>query len=256
MDNFRNAALSGPGVLFLLGFLLLWGGCTTSATPVPPPRGTASATATSSGDPGPAGNAPAAPTLPAAEETPAAPQPPPATPTGQNPHPPDDALTLQVASPAHLSGLEVGFARVMGRTSGTLVSINGLPAGVAEDGHFQRDLSMREGVNLIEVVSSDESGRTASQQLTVYVVSPTASLPFTVLYPRDGLEVAGPTVTLVGVTRPDAVVGVNDIPVEIDASGIFSTDVALEPGANLIEVVAVDMAGNVRFQTVAVFYFP
>ena len=61
---------------------------------------------------------------------------------------------------------------------------------------------------------------------------------------------------IAGVTRLDAVVGVNEIPIEVSELGIFSTTASLEEGANLIEVVAADLDGNVRFQTVAVFYTP
>ncbi len=50
--------------------------------------------------------------------------------------------------------------------------------------------------------------------------------------------------------------GINGIPVEINALGIFSGAVTLEEGPNLIEIVATDIQGNVRFQTVAVFYLP
>lgn len=48
--------------------------------------------------------------------------------------------------------------------------------------------------------------------------------------------------------------GVNEVPVEVDARGIFSTTIELEEGSNLIEVVAADLEGNVRFQTLVVFY--
>ena len=48
----------------------------------------------------------------------------------------------------------------------------------------------------------------------------------------------------------------NGIPVDVNGLGIFSTTVTLEEGANFIEVVATDISGNVRFQTVAVFYLP
>jgi hypothetical protein len=174
----------------------------------------------------------------------------------QTPTPVPEPLTLEVVAPADESASEVGFVRVMGTTSGTSVSINGLPVSVAEDGDFQGDLSLEDGVNLIEVVASDGTGRTASQQITVFAVAPNASLPFSIFYPPDGLEVSDPSVTLLGVTRPDAVVGVNDAPVVTDDSGIFSTQVELEEGANLIEVVAADIDGNVRFQTVGVFYIP
>ena len=165
-------------------------------------------------------------------------------------------LTLEVIAPADGSASEVGFVRVMGTTSGTEVSINGLSVSVAQNGDFQHDLSLRNGVNLIEVVASDDIGRTASRQITVFAVASTASLPFSLFYPPDGLEVSDPVVTLVGATRPDAIVGINNVPVELNGSGIFSTEVALEEGANLIEVVAADINGNVRFQTVVIFYKP
>ena len=59
-----------------------------------------------------------------------------------------------------------------------------------------------------------------------------------------------------GGSRQDAVVGVNGTPAEINRLGIFAAEVLLEPGANLIEVVAADISGNVSFQTVVVFRSP
>ena len=131
-----------------------------------------------------------------------------------------------------------------------------MPAEVAADGSFQRDLQLRPGVNLLEVVASVPSGRARSEQIVVYVVAPTAGLPFSLLYPIDGVEITEPTISVIGVTVPDAVVGVNGIPAEVNDLGIFSTLVSLDEGANLIEVVAADIRGEVRFQTVAVFYTP
>ena len=65
-----------------------------------------------------------------------------------------------------------------------------------------------------------------------------------------------PTIPVIGGTRVDAVVGVNGIPVDVNALGIFSTILTLEEGANFIEVVATDIGGNIRFQTVVIFYVP
>ena len=109
---------------------------------------------------------------------------------------------------------------------------------------------------MIEVEASDGFGATTSQPLVVFSVEPTAGLPLTLLYSVDGLEVSEPSVPIVGLSAPDAVVGINEIPAEINELGIFSTSVDLAEGANLIEVVAADLSGNVRFQTVAVFYTP
>ncbi len=174
------------------------------------------------------------------------------------PHPPTDIpepIFLQVFSPIDGSGAEVGATRVIGRTSAAAVDINGIPADLNKDGSFQRDLPLREGVNLLEVVATTSSGRTKSEQIVVFVVSPIAALPFSLLYPFDGLEANTPTIQVVGVTQPDAVVGVNGIPVEVNDLGIFSKTLTLVKGDNLIEVVATDLR-EVRFQTVAVFSLP
>ena len=169
-------------------------------------------------------------------------------------------LVLDLLTPVDESGVEVGFVRVMGSTTGTSVTVNGLSASLSaslsDTGEFQQDITLRDGVNLIDVVASDDSGRTTSQQIVVFFIAPTAGLPFTLLYPLDGLEVSEPAITVVGVTRPDAVVGVNEVPAEVDGSGIFTALVVLEEGANLLEVVAADIEGNVRFQTSVVFYLP
>ncbi len=101
---------------------------------------------------------------------------------------------------------------------------------VVEDGTFQRDLTLSDGVNLIEVTASGPGGQTTSRQLRVFYVSPTAGLPFTLLYPPDGLAVSQPEVNVLGVTTLDAIVGVNQIPVEVNSFGVFSASVALEEG--------------------------
>lgn len=165
-------------------------------------------------------------------------------------------VTLQVLTPLDSIGVEVGAVRVTGITSGSEIGINGIPVEVFEDGTFLRDLTLSDGVNLIEVTASGPGGQTTSRQLVVFYVSPTAGLPFTLLYPPDGLTVSQPEVNVLGVTTLDAIVGVNQIPVEVNSLGVFSASIALEEGANLVEVVATNIQGNIRFQTVAVFYTP
>ena len=115
---------------------------------------------------------------------------------------------------------------------------------------------MEEGINLVEVVATDLMGRTAAEQAMVFFITTAAGLPFSLFYPLNGLETAEPAIPIIGGTTADAMVGVNGIPVAVNALGIFSTTVTLEEGPNFIEVVATDLRGNVRFQTVAVFYLP
>ena len=164
-------------------------------------------------------------------------------------------VLLELWSP--LDGVETktGVVRVLGKTQiDAMVAVNGIPIDVAPDGTFQRDLLLREGANLVEVVATDLLGQSVSTSAAVFSTSSTAGLPLSLFYPPDGLEVREPRVTVIGGTRQDAVVGVNGVPVELNALGIFSTDIPLEEGANFIEVVTTDIQQRINFQTVAVFY--
>lgn len=153
--------------------------------------------------------------------------------------------------------MEIGAVRVLGVTRpDAMVAVNGIPVDVAADGTFQHDLILEEGPNLVEVVATDLLGQAESQSVVVFLVSGVAGLPLSLFYPPDGLEVKDATIKVVGGTRQDAVVGVNGVPAEVNALGIFSATVSLEEGANLIEVVAVDIQENVNFQTLVVFYMP
>jgi hypothetical protein len=136
------------------------------------------------------------------------------------------------------------------------VGVNGQPVEVEAGGSFQADVSIDEGANFIQVVASDLQGNTASETLAVFLTTPSAGLPFSLLYPADGQEVSEASVNVVGVTRPDAVVGVNGTPYEPNQFGIFGGTLALEEGPNFIELVATDVRGNVRFETVTVFFIP
>ena len=239
----RLAALKGGSVVLLMMLLLMVVGCGSDPRPTQTPLSPGV-----SPSPSPVLTPTTAqPTLPATDQ-------PAHTPTPSNVR--AAPLVLDLLTPLDQSGVEVGFVRVMGTTSGSSVSVNGLSAILSTAGDFQRDITLRDGVNLIEVVASDDAGQTTSQQIVVFFIAPTAGLPFTLLYPLDGLEVSKPVLTVVGVTRPDAVIGVNEVPAKVEGSGIFTATVVLEEGANLLEVVAADFEGNVRFQTAVVFYLP
>lgn len=165
------------------------------------------------------------------------------------------AILLELLSPLDGTETNTGVVRILGKTQiDAAVAVNGIPIDVAPDGTFQRDLLLQEGPNLIDVVSTGLLGQSTSKSISVFSTLSTDGIPLSLFYPPDGLEVSEPKVTVIGGTRQDAVVGVNGVPVELNALGIFSTDVHLEPGANLIEVVTTDIQQRINFQTVAVFY--
>lgn len=166
------------------------------------------------------------------------------------------SLSLDLLAPAEGADVEVGAVRVLGITSpGAVVMVNGIEADVNSDGTFQHDLVLQEGINSVEALAAQPSGAVASDSVVVLFVPRAAGIPLSVLFPQ-GVEVSEPRITIIGATRQDAVVGVNGVPVDVNSLGIFSTEVALEVGANLVEVVAVDLDENVNFQTVVVFHIP
>ena len=177
---------------------------------------------------------------------------------GSTPVPVNATLSLSMAilAPTQGTALDVGAIRVLGVTlAGAQVTINGIPTEVSSDGSFTRDLIIGEGINSVEAIAKDDSGQEVSESLVLLFVPRTEGVPLSILFPQ-GLEVGEPNLTIMGATRPDVVVGVNGVPVDINNVGIFSTAVVLEEGTNLIEVVAVDLDENVNFQTVVVFYIP
>ena len=247
------ATLSLPGLSItgvFLALVLLLGGCGgDSSTGIPTVAGTATATQA----------VPTAqPATPAATAIPATDSPSPTA--GATTAPtvdPDLPLKLELLSPEDGTGVEVDTIRVFGKTRiDAIVDINGDLVEVSVDGSFEHDFNLETGANLVEVVASTITGEAASQDAAVFFISTAAGLPFTLFYPPDGLVVSDPDVLVVGGTSPEAVVGVDGIPVATNSQGIFSTALNLEEGGNFIEVLATDIDGNVRFQTVAVFYLP
>lgn len=164
---------------------------------------------------------------------------------------------LDLVFPQDGSILEVAAVRVLGITqTGVEAKVNGAVVEIRADGSFQSDLALDVGLNTINVVVTDQLGRSNSRNAAVFVVPATTPLPFNVFYPGDGIEVRQRDLPVSGVTKPDAVVLVNGISVEVNALGIYSAVVVLEDDTNLIEVVATDIFGNLRSQTIAVFYIP
>jgi large repetitive protein len=166
-------------------------------------------------------------------------------------------LALVVVGPADGTTIQTDAVRVIGTVrQDAVVAVNGSPAEVASDGGFAATVDVAFGINEIEVIATDLTGNVASQYLVVFRDSSTAGVPLAVSSPTDGMIVGDPTVTVTGTSRQDAIVAVNGAPVSIDASGAFNATVSLVQGANLVEITATDIAGNVNTRSIAVFYQP
>ena len=243
---------------------------TPVATPVPAPDKPEGSSSTSSGPPptttrsvqpaqSPATPASIATTAPSPTPAPNPPsaQQPTLAPVPVNTPTPLPLPFLDLLFPQDGSVLEVAAVRVLGTTQiGAVATVNGTVVEIHADGSFQSDLALDVGLNTINVVVTDQLGRSDSRSAAVFVVPAADPLPFNVFYPRDGIDVGQRDLPVSGVTKPDAVVLVNGISVEVNALGIYSAVVVLEDDTNLIEVVATDIFGNLRSQTIAVFYTP
>ena len=62
--------------------------------------------------------------------------------------------------------------------------------------------------------------------------------------PADGSVIEISPVTIRGRTLPDAVVSVNGELVDVDSNGNFSSQVALDEGPNIFDIITTDAAGN------------
>ena len=138
-----------------------------------------------------------------------------------------------------------------------MVSINGAAVSVASDGEFSAEVALSPGDNTIEIVAVDASGDRKSVVLTVVSMVPLPQ-PFilVVTEPRDQSIVSEGTIRLSGRTGSDAIVTVEGVGIAVDAVGVFSTTVTLDPGPNVIDVVATDADGRVLSRVIAVIYRP
>ncbi|MDA0799540.1 MAG: hypothetical protein O2884_12850 [Chloroflexi bacterium] len=73
---------------------------------------------------------------------------------------------------------------------------------------------------------------------------------------QDELVVSIASFTLIGRTRADAVVSVNDLLASPDGDGVFRVTLALDEGPNIIEVVASVANQDPLDRVLAVIYAP
>ena len=215
----------------------------TTPTPVPTPLTTVIPPAT----PTPA---PTSVTTPPPVATPSA------TPTPNQT--PGSQLLLNVQGPEDGSTVRSDAVVVHGFASpGASVTIDGQAAVVGGDGRFQAEVTLSPGANLIEVVATDTMGSRETRSLTV-TSRPPSPQPFFLIItePEDQGVVRERLISLSGRTGPEAVVSVNRVFISVDEQGIFSTTITLDPGPNIIDVVATDSDGTVLSTVIAVIYRP
>ena len=247
--------------LFLVSLLTL-PGCFSSvpretATP-PPATATPIPTPTTTPIPTP----PPTPTATPAP-TPTATPPPTPTPTTPPPAPtptPDESvrLFLDVLGPDDDSIVPNLVVVVFGATlPEAAVTVNGIPATVDANGGFRQVAELQPGINDVEIITQVENSDTLSRTLRVTSLArPQQPFFLVIREPEDQSVVYQPDLRLVGRTAPEAIVSVKGVSVDVDAFGDFSTVVRLDPGGNIIGIVATSVDGQEESRVLAVIYRP
>ena len=144
---------------------------------------------------------------------------------------------------------------VVGLTSpGATVTINDSIVKILEDGGFQAEAFLEPGRNLIRVKATDSQGNQEETELTVISLAlPPQPFALLVTEPTDQSRVFDSSVRLVGRTNPESEVRVNGVSIPVNPLlGIFSTEIALVPGPNVINVKATARDGREINRVIAV----
>ena len=163
-------------------------------------------------------------------------------------------MSLEILSPQQGQVLSLDVVRVKVRApADAAVAVNGVVATARIDGTFTADIVLEDGSNLIDITASDPSGASVYEDIAVFVFGDDESPPLDLTGPPDGQILSQPFVALVGTTDPGASVSVNGVNVIVNQFGIFETEVTLEQGPNLIEVVSADASGASTTKSLTVF---
>jgi len=162
--------------------------------------------------------------------------------------------TVTLSSPANLSWLNLSPTTVNGTVSDptATVVINSITAAVAPNGSFSAQIPLAEGPNIITATAtsaaSSQSG-TASITVTLDTTPPhvTITSPPTQFTTTDSsISVAGNVNDIVvgTVNSQQATVTVNGVAAQVANRTFLATGIPLNLGANTIQAVATDRAGN------------
>lgn len=171
---------------------------------------------------------------------------------------PDIPFFLELRQPDFNSTVPRDSVTVVGFTKpGALVEVNGSRAVADANGRFEKEAPLAPGINVIEVIASDGAGGQLREFRQVTYQPPTpVSFFLLITEPTNLTIVAGQPVRIAGRTRADTLITVNGVAVPVDGQGQFFTLVQLQPGPNLIDIIARSTDGQTLSSTVSVIFSP
>ena len=165
---------------------------------------------------------------------------------------------LQVDAPLFGATVTTPSISVQGATlPNSTVTANRIFAAVDDTGAFQVQVTLNQGLNIVEVLSTSATGRQLREFLQITFVRPTPT-PFTltVSQPRDGTVVSNSLITVSGKTHPQANLIVNSVGVTVQPDGSFNTTLRLNRGVNTVTILATLPGSQPKTETRRVIYNP
>jgi len=163
-------------------------------------------------------------------------------------------LTLEVDSPQDNSEVTESSIIVSGFVSdpATVVTVNGQPAEVAEDGTFSASTELEYGENTITVVTTVDG-----REIETRTIHVTRILTVMITSPHNQAEVTENPIAVSGfVSDPTALVTVDGQEAEVADDGTFSASTELKSGENIIVVTATVEGQEPVTKALTVNYIP
>ena len=158
-----------------------------------------------------------------------------------------DTMAPQLSVVSHEDWVSVSSTSIdlMGMTEpqGVTVQVNDVPVTVSSEGSFETPITLSAGRNDITLEALDTAGNRQVLILTVFLDQEPPAL--ILLEPSDGDRIDGSSVHVVGLVEPGCAVYVGNQEIAV-VNGQIDTHLSLLEGAHVIQVKAVDDAGNVR----------
>jgi hypothetical protein len=157
--------------------------------------------------------------------------------------------SVAVTIPAAADGLN-GYYRTRPAVSITASSPSGYPVSIyyhintGADTLYGGPVQIPDGtVTLTYYAKDSQNNQEQAKQLT-FKVDATAPV-VTILSPQEGTVTSAGALSIIGRTEAGASVSINGTSVAVQPSGEFGGSVPLSEGANAIQIIATDVAGNI-----------
>lgn len=120
------------------------------------------------------------------------------------------------------------------------------------DGQNANGAIVSDGPYKLELRAYDMASNEVVDDSNVVIVDNTAAT-LNISQPVDGAWFNSDSITIAGITEPNASLSVNSEQLAVDQNGIFEVEFPMDIGENVFEIVAVDIVGNSRSEQIKVY---